>query len=156
MLDVGCGNGVVSAKLKKSLKINLTGCDVINYLSHDIQYVKMQNKEKLPFNKYSFDVTMFNDVLHHTEKENQLKLLDEAFRVSKRILIFEVQPTIRGKIFDYLLNKIHNLGMNIPFAFRTIDEWQLLFKKKGYKFKTESISSPFLYPFKHIAFLLEK
>ena len=155
VLDIGCGNGVVSIKLKKELKVNLTGCDIINYVSHDIPFVKMQKTGKLPFKDKMFDVAMFNDVLHHTSKVNQPSLLREAMRVAKRVVIFEVNPTFSGKIFDYLMNKIHNPSMNIPFTFRSINNWHTLFKKNGYVFEVKQVRQPLFYPFKHIAFLLE-
>lgn len=156
VLDIGCGNGVVSAKLTKDLDIGLVGCDIDKYLTHKIKFVKMKTVGKLPFSDKSFDVAMFNDVLHHTEKDNQQKLINEALRVAKKVVVFEVDPTISGVIFDYIMNKIHHFKMHIPFAFRKDDEWRKLFKKNDYKYKIMHVKKPLLYPFKHVAYLLTK
>jgi ubiquinone/menaquinone biosynthesis C-methylase UbiE len=156
VLDIGCGNGVVSAKLIKDFDIDLTGCDIDKYLTHKIKFVKMKTVGNLPFDDMSFDVAMLNDVLHHTEKNNQQNLLNEALRVSKQVAVFEVNPTVLGIIFDFIMNKIHHFRMNIPFTFRTNNEWIRLFIKNDYKYIIKQVQKPFLYPFKHVAYLLTK
>ena len=152
VLDVGCGNGVVSIFLKNELKVKLEGCDIDDYLSQDIKFTKMSRGNKLPFKNRSFDVVMFNDVLHHMSKKNQIDLIKESLRVGKKVLIFEVNPTFVAKIFDLFLNKIHNPRMNIPFTFRSIDDWQSLFEEEGYRAQVKIIRRPLLYPFSHVAF----
>lgn len=156
VLDIGCGNGVVSLELVKRLNITLIGCDIDNYLKRDIKFVKMTKLNKLPFKDNSFDVAMFNDVLHHTNTDNQLLLIKEAMRIAKRVVIFEVIPTFWGKTFDFIMNKIHHPSMNIPFAFRSAKNWKMLFNELGYLHKVEFVKKPLLYPFSHVAFLLEK
>src|SRR5260221_12795679 len=93
VLDVGCGNGIVTEELKKYFHIDVTGCDMLNYLQVDLPFIQMHAENKLPFKQNSFDIIMFNDVLHHTAKDNQEKLLQEALRAGDKVLIFEVQPT---------------------------------------------------------------
>ena len=156
VLDVGCGTGVVADELQKLLGIKVTGCDIDSYLLRDIPFKKMGSFSKIPYKNRQFDFSMFNDVLHHTEFGNQEKLLKEALRVSKRILIFELIPTFTGKISDLLINKIHNPNMNIPYTYRKPNEWKNLFKKLGLKFKVSYIKKPYWYPFTHIGFLVEK
>lgn len=156
VLDVGCGNGVVSNEIKNQFKLNLTGCDVMSYLTENIPFIKMKSEDKLPFRTKSFDIAMFNDVLHHTSFATQQKLLVEALRVADKVLIFEVKPTIVGIIADYLLNKVHNKNMNIPFTFRTVGGWQALFKSLGIKYGSLEVKRPLFYPFSHIVFYLQK
>ncbi|MBI2268237.1 MAG: class I SAM-dependent methyltransferase [Candidatus Blackburnbacteria bacterium] len=157
VLDVGCGTGVVSEYLASHFNVTITGCDINNHLSRDIKFVKMAYKDKLPLPKNSFDTAMLNDVLHHVEWDDQERLLREALRVSKKVLLFEVQPTLVGKLCDYLLGKIYYKNMLIPFTFRTSAEWKILFKKLPVKrLKTKYVHRPFFYPFSHIAFCLEK
>ena len=100
---------------------------------------------------------MLNDVLHHVEWDNQERLLREALRVSKKVLLFEVQPTLVGKLCDYILGKIYYKNMLIPFTFRTSSQWETLFKRLPIRrWKTKKVKRPFFYPFSHVAFCLEK
>lgn len=153
-LDVGCGNGIVSSYLSKSLKINLAGCDVLDYLTCKIPFKKMPSVNKIPFPNHSFDIAIICDVLHHMSYENQVKILKESFRVAQKVLVFEEEPTISARIFDLLLNKIHNYQMNIPLSYRSSQQWIKLFNKLGYKYKLKSVKKNFWYPFSHIVFLL--
>lgn len=153
-LDVGCGNGVVASHLGKTLDIQITGCDILNYLEVNLPFKKMATPKKLPFMDDSFEFVMLNDVLHHMDYPTQIDALTEAIRVAKKIIIFEEKPTIKAKMFDYLLNKIHNAEMNIPLAFRTKNDWVKLFKSLGYRFEAKEVSAPAWYPFSHLAFQL--
>lgn len=156
VLDAGCGTGVVSVFLQENLKIDLTGCDIKNYLKHPIPFVKIAADGKLPFKTNSFDAVMLNDVLHHLEKETQIGLLKEAVRVGKKVLIFEVRPTLSGKLFDIVLNKLHYGDLKAPLTFRDVDEWGEVFKKMKVKYKIKRIGQPVFYPFSHIYIHLEK
>lgn len=155
-LDVGCGNGVVTKFLSENLGVIIEGCDIENYLSKQIKFKIMEKNDELPYDDNSFDAVMFNDVLHHTSKTNQKKLINEALRVGGKILIFEVIPTPIAKIADYIINKIHNPRMTIPLTFRKVSDWEKLFRKLGLNYKTVIAKKPFLYPFPHIAFMLKR
>lgn len=156
VLDIGCGNGVVAYELKNSLGIEIYGCDTDRYLTRKIKFKNMQNNSKIPFDKHEFDLSMFNDVLHHTSFNNQMKLIQEALRVSKAVLVFELKPTNLGKFLDFVLNKIHNLNMNIPFTYRSSREWEKLFKENKIYFFKREVYTPSWYPFAHVAYKLTK
>lgn len=155
-LDIGCGTGIVSWQLKKHFNLKLIGCDVEKYLRVDINFVLMERPNRLPFKNNSFEMVFFNDVLHHTTKDNQEKLLKEALRVAQKVVIFEDKPTLVNKIFDILLNKIHNPNMSLDLTHRKVREWQTLFKKIGAKVQTVHVKRPTFYPLSHVAFLLTK
>lgn len=74
VLDVGCGNGVVTKFLSEDLGVIIEGCDIENYLSKQIKFKIMEKHDELPYDDNSFDAVMFNDVLHHTSKTNQKKI----------------------------------------------------------------------------------
>lgn len=156
VLDVGCGNGIVSWNLQNYFKIHLVGCDVINYLKYPIPFTKMVSESSLPNTQKKNQTIMFNDVLHHVEKVNQKKLLLDALHKSGKVLIFEVQPTFVGRLFDYILNTIHNKNMNMPFTFRSTQEWVLLFKSLRATYEIQEVKRPIFYPFSHIAFFINK
>ncbi len=154
VIDLGCGTGVISKQLSKKLGINITGCDIKNYLIYDLPFISIKNN-KLPFPDKSIDAILLNDVLHHIKFKVQKTILEESSRVGKKVLIFEAEPTKIGKLADLILNKIHYDDLNIPLSFRSIKDWQLLFKTLPVSYKTIKIKRSFWYPFSHIAFLLE-
>jgi|SRR3989344_3222248 len=155
-LDVGCGDGIISENLLRHFKIRITGCDVLSYLIKKIPFVYMPKKDKLPFSANEFDCILFNDVLHHMEKSDQIRILKEALRITKKVLIFEDRPTLMGKISDILANLIHNHNMNVPLTFRDVPEWENIFRSLRIEYVTAILPRPFLYPVSHIAFILKR
>lgn len=155
VLDIGCGNGIISKRLMDDFSIKLLGCDVRNYLILDIPFKKIKGK-RLPFENNEFDVALLNDVLHHIPFKNQEELISEAIRVAKKVLIFEAKPTIKGKIADIVLNKYHYQDLNVPLSFRSINEWKKLFKKMMLKYEITILISPFWYPFSNFVIKLQK
>jgi ubiquinone/menaquinone biosynthesis C-methylase UbiE len=156
VLDVGCGDGILSEILRDTFQIKIKGCDIDNYLQKKIPFVPMKNHSLLPFADKSFDAVMFNDALHHISFVNQKKLLKEAFRVSDRVLIFEVEPTLMGTIVDWTINKFHSLRMPVTLTFRTHPQWMQLFESMGIQYQFRKVRKPFLYPTTHEAFFLYK
>lgn len=156
VLDVGCGNGVVSSQIAKKFNLKIYGCDTLNYLTKKISFKLIKEENSLPFKKQEFNTSMFNDVLHHIPYFIQEQLIIDALRVSKQILIFEVQPTLIGKVADCILNKIHNPFMKIPFTFRTVDQWKKIFTKHKLKYEIQLVKTPLFYPFSHVAFRIRK
>ena len=156
VLDVGCGNGVVTAYLAHRFKVKIYGCDIENYLIKKINFTQMTDEYVLPFKSNSFDVIMLNDVLHHLPKNKQYLILKESKRVGKKVLLFEVYPNLIGKYYDFVINKIHNPNMRIPWSFRDVHGWEQLFKKNRLKSETVVVPRPLLYPVQHLAFKLER
>ncbi|HET7098875.1 MAG TPA: class I SAM-dependent methyltransferase [Patescibacteria group bacterium] len=156
VVDVGCGNGVVSKQIAEDFDLKIYGCDTLKYLTNKIAFKLIKKEDSLPFKRNEFKSAMFNDVLHHIPYTIQEKLILDALRVSKQVLIFEVQPTLIGTISDYILNKIHNPFMRIPFTFRRPDQWKKIFVKNKLKYEVEPVETPLFYPFSHISFRVTK
>ena len=154
VLDVGCGDGILSSIIIEKFKIKLTGCDIENYLKTPIPFIHMKDKFSLPFSDNSFDKVMFNDVFHHMSFANQEKLLKEALRVSDHVLIFEVEPTLIGSLADYIINKFHNLNMETPLTFRNSSQWIKLFGDLSVTHEFRRVKKQLFYPFTHEAFYL--
>lgn len=155
ILDIGCGTGIVTKILGDYFSANITGCDIKNYLIFKIPFLKIKDN-KLPVKDTFFDIALLNDVLHHIPKQNQAGIIMEAIRVSKRVIIFEFEPTFVGKLADVILNKFHYGDLSAPLSARPIDEWQDLFRKLSLKTQTTKLKKPFWYPFSHIAFMVTK
>lgn len=155
VLDIGCGNGIITKLLKDNLAIKIIGSDIKNYLIHDIPFIKIENNT-LSSIKRKYDFAMLNDVLHHVPKNHQEKLISESLNTAKKILIFEAEPTFLGKMTDIILNKYHYGSLDTPLSFRSANQWQRLFKKLNLKSYLIRARKPFWYPFSHIAFLIEK
>jgi ubiquinone/menaquinone biosynthesis C-methylase UbiE len=153
VLDIGCGNGVVTDELRRRFGCAVTGTDILDYRKRDFPFKKMEDPLKLPFSDGEFDVSMLNDALHHCD--DQRKILNEALRVSRSVLLFEMEPTLSAKIVEVLINQIHNPAMNIPFNIRTFGEWQRLFNDMGIRFESRRVKRPsILYPFVNFVFRL--
>lgn len=155
ILDIGCGTGVVTKILGEYFTSQITGADIKNYLIYKIPFLRISNG-KIPSKGKIFNIALLNDVLHHIDKENQVDVLKEALRISKKVLIFEFEPTIIGKLADIILNKFHYGDLHAPLSVRSIGEWQALFKIMQLKYQTVKIQTPFWYPFSHIAFMITK
>lgn len=155
ILDVGCGTGIVTKILGDYFSDKITGCDVKNYLTCKIPFIKIKDN-KIPVKDKSYDIALLNDVLHHVNKEYQIDVLKETARVAKRVLIFEFEPTTIGKLTDVILNKFHYGDLNTPLSVRTINDWQNLFKSLGFNSTAVKLKKSFWYPFSHIAFMVTK
>lgn len=155
VLDIGSGNGIITKSLADYFSVKIIGCDVKNYMIYNIPFIKFDGK-KLPFKKDAFNIALLNDVLHHIAIEEQENLILEAVNVAKKVLIFDAEPTISGKIADVILNKYHYGNLSVPLSFRNIKEWQGLFKKLSLRWHAQKLRRPFWYPFSHIAFEVQK
>ena len=154
-LDIGCGTGIAGRYLMNHFKIKVTGCDVKNYLICNIPFIKIENA-KFPIKNKNYDIAFLNDVLHHVDEATQISILKEALRIVKKVLIFEAEPTFTAKLADILLNKYHYGSLNTPLTFRSLNNWQNLFRKLSLKSQAIKLKKPFWYPFSHIAFMVTK
>lgn len=118
LLDIGCGNGVITKKFKH---FKIVGLD--NYI-YAIREARMRGLDviigdtyNLPFKSNSFDATFMIDTLEHLEYPE--KALSEAVRVARKLVIVTVPNktyihdlTTCKTIFNYtrLNNLLHQFG----------------------------------------------
>lgn len=153
VIDIGCGNGVVSEELKKYFKCDIMGVDILDYRRRNIDFKLLDKSGKLPFKDKEFSIGMFNDALHHCG--NWETLLCEALRVSEKVLIFEMEPTGIAKALDFIVNMIHNPKMGCAFNLKRIEEWKDYFQKHNLELECRRLKKPsFIYPFKHFSFCI--
>ena len=125
VLDVGSGDGRIDTlllQLRPDLKIH--GVEVSTRTQASFPVIYFDGKI-LPFEKQSFDVVMFVDVLHHTD--DPLVLLSEAVRVARRAIVLKdhvMQGTfasVRLRFMDHVGNARH--GVALPFNYWTAQQW---------------------------------
>jgi SAM-dependent methyltransferase len=133
ILDVGCGDGALDEELQRELPgSNITGVDVLVRGNAKIP-VQQFDGVHLPFGDKDFDIVLFVDVLHHTEKK--LELLREAARVAKKAVVIKDHVTNGWlsfqvlKFMDYVGNYRH--GVALPYLYWNAEEWRQAFRDTG-------------------------
>jgi SAM-dependent methyltransferase len=126
LLDVGCGDGAVSALLQsKRPDVRVRGIDVLPRTKTYIP-VELFDGANFPFEEASFDVVLFSDVLHHTEDPNIL--LQEARRVTSRYLLIKdhyrkgFAARARLRFMDWVGNA--RFGVALPYNYWTEERWK--------------------------------
>jgi hypothetical protein len=95
---------------------------------------KLFSGERLDYPLHSFDIVMFNWVLHHAN-DNTIQLLQDARRICRRVIVSE---DLKGESIEEL---------NAEFAherqgtYRGIREWEALFRMIGFSIDRGSSGS---------------
>jgi SAM-dependent methyltransferase len=147
ILDVGCGDGLLSAALR-SLRPDLTlrGIDVLPRERTHIP-VEIFDGVRIPFGDDSFDAVLFSDVLHHTD--DPAVLLREAHRVARRCVLLKdhfregLAAYSRLRLMDWVGNA--RFGVALPYNYWTEEQWQKAWRQIGLE-PEESVTSLGLYP----------
>lgn len=132
VLDVGCGDGMVSALLQaKRPDLDITGIDVLCRKNTHIP-VEIFDGTRIPFSNDSFDLILFSDVLHHTE--DPLVLQREARRVARHVLMKD--HYLRGwaaaqrlRFMDWAGNA--RFGVALPYNYWTESQWKKAWEEIG-------------------------
>lgn len=165
IIDIGGGGGWISQELQKRKKTKNLILDVINLNQTGLPLVIYDGKN-MPFADNTFDTVLLICVLHHCQ--DPFRVLQEAKRiVKKRIIVIEnistsrlggialrFKDAIANIVFCLLANSLREIT-NLPFDFKTVPEWEKIFKSLDLKvvFKKE-----FRPPMSHhsIAFIVKK
>lgn len=146
LLDLGCGDMILTEFMHHHSELKVTGIDTINSnLSH--LPVLIYDGKEIPFPDKTFDASMVAYVLHHCN--DIAAVLREMKRVTTRkIIVFE--EIYRSGAARQIL-KMHDFGnrflstkMNIPCNFMKIEQWYDLFSIVG--LKVEKCTRIYQYP----------
>lgn len=146
LLDLGCGDMILTEFLHHHSALKVTGVDMVDSnLSH--LPVILYDGDKIPFPDGTFDATMVAYVLHHCLDISAV--LREMARVTSRKLIVFEEVYTRGAAKRIL--QLHDFGnrflstkMNIPCNFMRMEQWYDLFASLG--LKVEKTTRIYQYP----------
>ena len=131
ILDLGCGSGIVAKAFKDFFQAEVMGVDIEDKRIVNIPFQMIDGKN-LPFSKNSFDTVLLSYVLHHSQ--DPTTLLNEAKRVSKKIIIYEDLPE---GFSSKLICNIHRISFAKFFrnlnsaSFKSEKEWEKIFRELG-------------------------
>lgn len=133
VLDVGCGDGLVSAQTcAKRPDLEIRGLDVLPRKQSYIP-VELFDGSRIPFGDGSFDAVLFSDVLHHTEDASVL--LGEARRVTRQYVLVKdhyrkgLAANARLRFMDWVGNA--RFGVALPYRYWTEAQWHAAWQKLG-------------------------
>jgi SAM-dependent methyltransferase len=147
VLDVGCGDGLISAALQsKRPDLVVRGIDVLARVHTHIP-VELFDGSRIPFDDQSFEVVLFSDVLHHTD--DPTILLGEAWRVSKHTVLIKdhsrdgIAAGMRLRFMDWVGNA--RFGVALPYNYWSRNQWQRAWSDVGLQ-PQQLITAVGLYP----------
>jgi SAM-dependent methyltransferase len=133
VLDVGCGDGLVSALLQQQRPdIAVRGIDVLPRAQTHIP-IEIFDGSSIQFPSASFDVVLFSDVLHHTE--DATILLREARRTAKQHVLIKdhyregLAANARLRFMDWVGNA--RFGVALPYNYWTRQHWHATWQQIG-------------------------
>lgn len=154
ILEVGSGNCAL-AHIFREGGVEITALDIKNKSAFKNLEPILYNGEKLPFKDNEFDVVQFITVLHHIPFDIQEKLILEAKRVGKRIIIMEdIYDSEIQKHLTFIADSINNNEYRgHPHSNRNDDSWKRFFEKHELEIKYSEYYE-FLFFFKQVTYEL--
>ena len=155
ILDIGTGNGAL-CKIMLESGFNMQSLDITNNSFFKEVSPKMFDGNEIPYPDRSFDTAILITVLHHTNKPE--KLIEEASRVAKRIIIMEdIYTNPLQKHLTFLADSLANLEFSgHPHSNKTNQEWQAVFKNHKLEIISQNDHPNFLLLFRQVTYVLKK
>jgi SAM-dependent methyltransferase len=131
VLDVGCGDGALAARIRNARSdVDVSGIDVLVRPETAIPVATFDGR-KLPYADRSFDATLLVNVLHHADDPEAL--LAEAARVSSRWVIL-ADHVLRGPLSRLLLRFMDDVGnrrfgVALPYDYLSEARWHAAFEQ---------------------------
>jgi len=149
-LDIGTGDGRIARLIMdKNPTIRIEGIDIMVRPETLIPVTKFDGR-RIPFADNSFDAVSFVDVLHHTD--NQLDLLREAARVSRKLVVIKDHLSENAfdhatlRFMDWVGNAPH--GVVLPYNYASRTQWMDWFRQAGLKVESFDTAIPlYRWPF---------
>ena len=138
VLDVGCGDGALAARIRDARSdIDVSGIDVLVRPETAIPVTPFDGS-KLPYPDRSFDTTLLVNVLHHADDPEAL--LAEAARVSRSWVIL-ADHLLRGPLSRLLLRFMDDVGnrrfgVALPYDYLSETRWHEAFDRLELRVET--------------------
>ena len=146
VLDIGVGAGSLLHLIRKN-GFEVEGVDVVDKSMYEDIKPEIYNGTELPYKKNEFDTAVIALVLHHCIEP--LKVLSEAMRVAKRVVI--VEDTFSNDL-EHRWLEVYDAILNFEFfkhKYHSVEEWKEIVGSNGWKLTAFSewkqISFGFLY-----------
>lgn len=156
VLDIGTGIGGFAYFLQDK-GYNVKSIDVDNSSLFAKFPTKIYDGYTIPYDAGEFDTSLLVHVLHHCT--NRMRVLREALRVSKRVIL--VEDTYRNKL-EWLVGSINDAIGNGEYYFHkysTPSEWRKILERENCNILYEESYSRFTYHFlygRYVIFVVEK
>ncbi len=153
VIDIGCGEGLISHLLKKKGK-NVASVDIADKSVIPDFKVIVYDGKKLPFSRQKFDIALLLTVLHHTP-DPQI-VFEEAARVASKVIIIEdIYTNIFQKIFNVFFDSWQNKPLRFFWnSYKSDGEWKKFFLDKRFKVIASDYYQDI--PYLHALYILEK
>jgi len=153
ILDIGTGNGVLCRRLR-NIGHRIMPLDVQDKSFISSVRPRIYNGQRLPFDDKHFDISLLIAVLHHIPIPE--KVVQEAKRVSKRIIIME--ETFSNIFEKYVIHFVDSL-FNLEFvghshSNKTDMEWKKIFQHHDLKLSCSRYSRS-LFVLQRVTYVLE-
>jgi len=146
VLDLGAGKCLKGWYLKKRRKIKLTSLDIYRDKKALLPVI-LYDGQNVPFEGNSFDVVLLLGVLHHVKVGEREKIIKEARRVSKGLVVIleDTPENKRERFFNRIWDRIFNLpnrGARF-FPYFSQRKWEACFRRVGMQLQhKEKVKSP--------------
>ena len=134
ILDVGCGDMIVTQCFHGQTGKKIIGLDVIDYNLSELP-LQIYDGSSFPFADGSFDTVYAIFSLHHCT--NGLTVLEEMVRVGRDKIIIVEEPYSNfftkyyTLIHDWMGNRLESFSIDTPFHFHTDKEWKRAFTDRN-------------------------
>ncbi len=154
MIDIGSGT-CHTCEVLLGKGYNVIPLDVENLSCVDNILPIIYDGQKIPFDNDEFDKSLILTVLHHTKEPT--KILQEAIRVSKRIILIEdIYSNRFQKYTTYFFDSLLNFQfIGHPHTNKSDQEWKETFKELQLKLIDARYKYSFLF-FRHATYYLQK
>lgn len=138
ILNLGCGTCLFDSHAISN-GYNVTSIDIYDGSLIDSVTPIVYDGKKIPLKRKHTDITLLISVLHHVDEQKEL--MNEAKRVSKKIIIQEdlVSGKFKRKIYS-LLDNLMNLELSVKDNnYHSLEEWKNIFKQNGLSLKSVNL-----------------